>query len=451
MVSRYRGLPARPIGSLYGSLMASVLVRAAGAVLALIVNIVWARMLGASRYGGYMTMLSASLLLSGLAVRGSDQLLTREISAWHEHASHVWPALRRWAIGRVGVGTAWAVAVCLVWIWLARSSAFQDDAANAAAACACLIVLSAVCMLVAGALNGLGASLQSQSLPLLIQNGSMLAVLGGVWIVWSVSHYEPVSALWVQVAGYGMALVIGAVWLKALGPLNPSVGEGQAPVLLAPRHPPALRWSKASRHFMLVTVAALLINRLDVVLVYALSGDETAGAYAAGARLAQAALLVGLAVNTVLTPRISSAWTRHDHTAMKRLVRGGLWFTVPISMVEVALAVIYAGRITALLGPGYGASAAAFAWVTVGYALWTVAAPYYALMTMTGQESRVAALSWLVLIVNGLAMLVLVPTRGAGGAGMAMASGYALALLALLTTAKNNPQPAVPTWANRPH
>lgn len=96
------------------------------------------------------------------------------------------------------------------------------------------------------------------------------------------------------------------------------------------------------------------------------------------------------------------------------------------------VATILGPRIVSVFGASYAAAAAPFAWVTVAYALWALAAPGYALLAMTGSERAVASLSWIVLIANVGTIIALVPDYGAAGAGIAMIAGYGLALMALL-------------------
>ncbi len=146
--------------------------------------------------------------------------------------------------------------------------------------------------------------------------------------------------------------------------------------------------------------------------------------------------MVGLAVNVVLSPRISSAWAQKDHAAVRRLLRSGLMFTVPVAVIEVVVVALFGRDIVALFGPAYAQSVMPLFWVTLAYALWTVAAPGFALLAMTGSEMMVAGLSWLVVIANVAAILVLVPLQGASGAGLAMTVGYALALPALIILVK---------------
>lgn len=419
------------LSSVHGGFVVSVILRGVGAMLALTVNILLARFLGVAEYGHYMSLLSAALLLGGLAVRGADKVLTRELASGEKTAR---PVLTRWAVKRVARSAVLAVVAYLAWV-IVREHHLQSSAfiISSVLSGALLIGLSAFCMLQAGALNGLGASLRSQALPLVVHNAGLLAILGA--LLWSLcGPNDARQALWLQVGGYLLTLIVGWLWLHTLA-TEPAVNADESYALIA-NAAVINRWSVSSTHFMLVTVASMLVNRFDVILVSALAGNETAGVYAAAARLAQVALMFALAVNIVLSPRFASAWMRGDNAAVRRLLRSGFAFTVPIAIIEVLIATVFAPEIVALFGPAYSSSATSFVWVTLAYALWAVAAPGYAMLSMTGSEKIVAALSWIVLAVNAIAILMLVPLEGAAGAGMAMSIGFGLTLPFLLVSSR---------------
>ena len=420
----------RSVGSLHGRFAAQIGVQAAGAVLALAVNVLLGRMLGAAEYGHYMMLLSGTLILGGLAARGSDQLLTRELAAGAADNAEWRHVLKRWAVKRTAIGVALAGLVYLIWLFISETSRSVGYLSPTALAGVLLIILSVICALAVGALNGFAASMRSQSL-VVVKNIVILVSLSVSW--WFLGRIHAAwMALWLQVGGYAIAFVVGWHWFRtvAASPLGSNTAVAVA------GSPPTKRWSSASHHFLMIGIAGLLVNRLDVVLVSGLAGNQTAGIYVAGARLAQVALMVAFAVNVVLNPRISSAWAQKDHAAVRRLLRSGLMFTVPVAVIEVVVVAVFGRDIVALFGPAYAQSAMPLFWVTLAYALWTVAAPGFALLAMTGSEKMVAGLSWLVVIANVAAILVLVPLQGASGAGLAMTVGYALALLALIILVK---------------
>lgn len=418
----------------HGAFVRSVLVRGGGGVLALVVNVVLARTLGVTEFGHYMTILSVTLLLGGLAVRGSDQLLTRELANRANSGEDLREGLARWVVGRVGRSSALAVLLYSGWVFFYESRYPPELLISGLLGGTTVIVSVAFCTLEAGALNGTGASLRSQGLMLVVKNSAMLLLATGVMIaLGKVSN--AVDALWLQAIACVGALVVGWSWLRSLTTTHAYLWQKRSP--RAGAHV-VRNWSSSSRHFLLVTLASLLVNRLDVVLISTLASNESVGVYAAGARLAQLSLMIAVAVNVVLSPKIAAAWSHGDRDTVRSLFREGLRFTIPVAVVEIALALFFARDVIALFGPGYSEAAVPFAWVMVAYAIWTAAAPGYALLAMTGSERAVATLSWLVLIANVVAIFGLVPIYGATGGGIAMAVGYVLVMpiLAILSRSK---------------
>ncbi len=403
----------------------SIAMRGTGAILALSLNVLLARLLGASEYGRYMTWLSAGLVLGGFAVFGVDQVLTRELAG---RASANWKLRHKlvgWAAARVICSAMAAAIIYVLWaVFFQSGLPLGMGAWLGVVAGVGLVLLFALGTVEAGAINGFSASLRSQALLLVVKNVVTLALLGILY--WFIAGpRQAVQALWLQVGGYLITGSIGAYWLRGLfrHALDTEADNDTRGL--------SRRWSIASRHFLMVSLAALLVNRLDVVLVSALSDPQVAGIYAAGARVAQLALVAALAINVVLSPRIARAYRFGDRRALRRLFRKGLALTAPIAAIEIVVAIMLGSRIVAMFGASYAGAAAPFTWVTIGYALWTLAAPGYALLAMSGFEEVVAALSWLVVVANVGTIAVLVPLYGAAGGGVAMAAGYGLSLVAL--------------------
>lgn len=408
----------------------SVGVRGIGAILALALNVVLARLLGVVQYGRYMTWLSMGLVLGGLAVRGVDQVLTRELASGPRLGEFGRNALLRWAKGRLFRSAMLAALLFGAYVLVLQDGASPDRGQwLVSVAGAGIVVLAALTLAEAGAINGFAASLRSQALPLVVRNGAALALVG-VFYLSVKAPQNAMQALWLQALGYLVTVLVGIQWLRSLGrgvSRDETTGDAHVTTLRQGKHD----WTVASRHFFLVGIAALLVNRLDVVVIAALSGDKIAGTYAAGARLAQVTLMVAVAVNVVLSPRIASAHRLGNHEEVRRLAISGLAFTIPVAILGVVGVTIFAAGIVRVFGPQYAGSAAPLVWVNGAYALWAVAAPGYALLAMTGLEKFVAALSWLVVVVNVATMLMLVPLFDAAGGGMAMAAGYGSALVGL--------------------
>lgn len=425
-----RSLPFEPLlKSLHGNFFLSIFLRGVTAILALAANVVLARVLGVTEYGRYMTLYSAAIVLGSLAVRGTDQFLTREIAAGTIREPAVRGLLARWSGKRVAVGVGAAVAIYLIWSVFGPASLAGPYRWTAGIAVLLLIALCAACATLAGILNGFGASQRSQSLVPLFNNGVVLLAIAGLWLA-TVKTIDSTVALWLQACGYLLACMVGWYWWRSC--VHADAHHVRTTPAQSTLVTPSRRWGQVSRNFLFISVAAIVTNRLDVVLVSMLGGNRAAGIYVAGARLAQIALLVAMSVNTVLSPRISRAWHDGDYAKTKRLLCSGLVFTISVSIVEVFLAIFFGSDIIKIFGSPYSESTAVFVSVVVAYALWTVGAPAYALLSMTGSERVVAGLSWFIAFVNVVAIGILVPVYGAIGGGWAMVAGFLLALPILI-------------------
>lgn len=413
---------------LFSGFLASIVVRGIGALAALAVNVWFARLLGVVEYGRYMALLSLALVLGGLATRGVDQLFTRDMATTAFPESYGSLGLIRWGAMRVLLGVVLATAVFVGWVaWSRRADTLSTLLPTLSGGVLVIALFSSVTVL-GGAINGLGASLRSQSLALVIQNGAILFLIG-VTVALTGQVTSADSALWIQVGAYLVATTIGVSWLYHILKWRRLAACKGAPLKAAEG---SKEWGRSANHYLWMTIAALLVSRVDVVLIAMLAGDATAGVYAVGARLAQVALMVPLAVNVVLSPRIATAWRQGEHSVVRALVRRGLMFTVPLAILEVVTAIVFGRDLVALFGTQYFAATTPFVWVTLAYALWTVVAPGYALLAMSGSEQTVAILSWGILIANVAAILLLVPRYGATGGAVAMTVGYGLVIPVVL-------------------
>ena len=93
----------------------SIGIRGVGAILALSLNVLLARLLGVAEYGRYMALLSMALVLGGLSVRGVNYVLTRELAGEAGTIPILRKSLTQWATCRVGKSMGLAVFVFMAW------------------------------------------------------------------------------------------------------------------------------------------------------------------------------------------------------------------------------------------------------------------------------------------------------------------------------------------------
>jgi len=427
--SSRKALSRRIGNSMHSRFAFSVMVRLASLPLALAVNALVARSLGVFQYGRYATLFSATMLLGGMAVGGIRQVVTRGLAAISHSGIAESEPLLHWAIARMLRTTSFAICVYAVWIAVSKSAPTLGAYFGVVSCGALLIATVALCALICGGLSGTGAEQKSQALPSIVQTAGLLLLFGGAVIVWGPPRVA-VEVLWMQIGGYFIAIALGWIWLRSR--IDPRLGTFRIRGGGRNRTDEERQWTKAARHFMIFALANQLNNRFDVVLVSMVSDERTTGIYAAAARLAQVAMVVALAVNAILLPMFAAAWGKRDMPQLRRLLRQGLVFTGAVALLQIAIVGLFAPEIVKIFGKGYAQAAAPFLWATVGNALWSACAPIYSLLSMTGHEKIVAAVSWGVLAVNASSIFILVPFMGATGGGVANTLGYAAALIAFV-------------------
>lgn len=405
----------------------SIGVRGGGSALSLVLNIVMARLLGVTAYGYYMTALAVALILGTLASRGVNKLLTRELAGGASAQVALRNELTSWAVRRVALGIFVASLVYLGWVILVQSGHTANISRSLLALPGALIVgMTAICIGESGALNGFLAPLRGQSLMAIVRNTGVL-ILTGFFYLTCHGPQTTLQALWLQVGGLALACLVGLYWLRTL----PAPSVDAAPTDTANSTQVRARnksWGCAARSFLLMALVAVLIDRIDVVLVSALAGSSEAGIYAAGARLGQMAQLVALAVIYVLQPHIASAYRTGDTERVRHNFRNAFLFVAIIAVVQSIICVRFASELVGVFGHSYSASASSFAWVATAYALWALSSPLSALMSMVGYERIVAIIGCITLVVDVGIATVLVPLYGAVGAGVAIFGAYALNL-----------------------
>lgn len=385
-----------------------------------------------------MTMLAMTLVLGGLAIRGVDQVLTRELAGRAGTTLHGRQALANWSVRRVGLGVSFGVSVFVLWVIFIYSH--PKDASSflgvleLALPGAVLVVIIAGRGALSGALNGYSASVRSQTIGQIVQNGAVLLLLV-VILAFGTRPLSVDDALWLQVTGYFCAVGIGIYWIAQLDKERARVHRRRLDQVNLPALQ-AKKWSKASRYFLLTSIAGLLMSRLDVVLISAVTGSHAVGIYVAGARLGQVGMLAALAVNIVLGPRIANAYQTGNRHDLEKLLAYGWGLSIPFACLEIIVGWAFGSYLVRLFGSAYSASAQTFAWVITGYALWTLAAPAYARLSMTGREHLVAGISWVVLVTNIVLLIILTPIYKATGAAAAMAVGYGVGTIIIIVMLK---------------
>ena len=405
--------------------------RGGSITLALAIQLVLARLLGAEAFGVAVFALAWMKSLSVAASLGMERVTIREVSACV--VAKDWPRLRAFAawVATRQLGAALVVALsaaAALW-FLAPDPSWRPALVLAMA----LLPVLAIARAANSLLSGLQQPVLGQLPEQLVQPALILLLVGAAALVKPLSA-DDVLALHLVAAGLSTALAVAILWRML-----------PRQVRLARPEPEHLRWNASLPPMLAIAGAVSMSAALPVILTGWLVGPAAAGVMAVARNLADLVLIPGLACASVLAARLGRLSAEGD---LERLQATLTVFTRRISLAAGAILfglVIAGERLLAMFGPEF-ATALPLIWILGAANLVSAVAGANALvLVMSGKERLVAVVS-----AGGLALsaglgLALIPALGVAGAAIGAATGLIAWNLALaaMTPSRTGLRPSI--------
>lgn len=402
----------------------SFFARGAGVPLAFVANLFVARLLGPEHYGIYVTLLSAAMVAGGVAAWGMGPVLMRELS--HVQDTE-WPTV----LGRVGLWAAKrasllsAVAMGLLFLWLCSDWGAPASTLTGRLSALLIVPVSAYAVLVTGVLSGMREVARGQAVGTVFRNGILLA---GMLILYVLRFKQVDFVLMGQVLSFIIAIAVGCWWIKRRIPANQQSLYVTAKLQSERKR---ILWRSAT-HFFAVSIAWLLLGRMDVVIVNAISSTTEAGYFGAAARLGQFGGLAGLVLVAWIQPRIGMQLHDRSRVRLRQLMTFGSLVSVSISVIIILVGWLLAPLLMSLLGNGFRPSVWPFRWLLLGYLPWAASVPFYAYLAMSGREHIMSRVLWFQVFLTLASSIPLVRWFGALGASWAWAGGLSISSLVMI-------------------
>ncbi len=402
----------------------TVLIRGSGAPIAFIANIFIARLLGAQKFGDYIVLLSAAYLVGGITVFGTNRVLIREVASSQHPEKQDILLVGRWGISRVLLFSFCGALLVYLWFHTTWANLDYNEFAGIVAA-ALLVPASASVIIVSAFMVGMGNVKFSQAISDPIRN---ILLLSGCLLIFYLRPSDEIGTLlFIQIATFLISSIIGWKWIRY---------KSNAPPLIDYWHHQASpsqsisskikNYRIASWYFFLGSAGTLVLNRIDILVVNALSDSTIAGYYGAAVRVGQVAAIVILAGSIWLQPQIAQHIKTGDRKSLMTVLKHGSSCILAGSSFVVICLFIWADFIVSWLGPGFGVVAYPLRLVGFGYFLWAIAVPLYAYLLMSGGEAVIASILWFQVASNLLLHFLLVPKFGVIGAAWAWTGGMAI-------------------------
>jgi O-antigen/teichoic acid export membrane protein len=351
--------------------------QAAYVALSFVAVVVLARLLGASGYGAYAFSIAWAGVLGVPAVMGFDRLIVREVvtNITERRWSVVRGLLRRSNLLVFLVSTSLALCAAVAGLAL-----LHEPVKDTFAIGMILVPLTAMTLLRQASLQGLGRPALSQLPELFVKPVALIATLVAIWLLVG-TGLTPRTTMSVNVAVSGLAFGVGAFLLYR-----------NLPRLLKTTSPEfyTRRWISAAVPMMAVSGIWIVNGYVGTVLLGLLVDAPSAGIFAVANRGADLVLIVLVAVNIPLAPRLARLHATGDREGLQRLVsRASQWTllaSLPLAVGLFVLRDVYLG----LFGAGFGAGGLALAILIVGQLFNVAAGPVGILLLMTGLGKRAA-------------------------------------------------------------
>lgn len=389
-------------------------VRAGGAGLLFLTQIAFARWLGASEYGVFVTAWTCVLVLGGVTHLGFNVAMMRLAPQYHasgDYASFRGLLNGGRLVALISASAIAALGMGVIWLW-----DIQDKAVLALP-----LVLGFLCLpaytltdVQDGFGRGQGWTMEAIVPPYIVRPFAMLLLAGAALAIGLSAN-----------ATAGMTVALGAVLAAAVAQTIVMQRRlSQTVPRAAPRYAYA-KWFGISLPLLVGGVCEIVIQNADVLLLNLFRPSEEIGHYFAAAKTTGLALFILYAVGTAYAGPIAAAHALGNRAEVERLVGTAVrWTFIPAAIVIIGiLAVGY--PVLAQFGETFTDAYPLMFILAAGMLTKAAMGPSEIILNMMGYQ-RITALSLGTAAAVAVSLnLILIPLWGVAGAAVATATAFA--------------------------
>ena len=387
-------------------------------------SLLLARLLTSDEYGRYVFAFAWAGTLGALATLGLDRFLVRGMAFYELH--------REWGLAKGllrRTNEIVAVLSCLIAaggcvVALGMSSSLRGPFCVAML----LIPATGLTLVRQGAMQALGKVVSGQFpeyflRPLIIVLAIISMHLGGSPVL------SATSALGANVVAVTVAFVVGSVLLRQALPRS---------VLNSAAEFATRTWLRASIPLMLISGAWILNNYVGILVIGIVGSAAGAGVYNVVQSAASLIVLFLVATNMPLAPIAARLYASGEVAELERITervaRMGLVVSVPVCAVFAVLP----NQILGIFGASFRAGSTALTIVALAQLVNAAAGPAGNILMMTRHESVALRGIGSGVFLNATIGLILVPSLGVTGSGIAFAVSLIAWNVLLVVTARRH-------------
>jgi O-antigen/teichoic acid export membrane protein len=171
---------------------------------------------------------------------------------------------------------------------------------------------------------------------------------------------------------------------------------------------------------MLVTSSLMLvITWSDSLMLGYFCTEEDVGVYSVAMKISTSSLIVFMAFNSILAPKVAKFYSHYEFVLLNSLVKSTRRLVIYISIPSSILLIIVTPYLLNLFGEDFDASYSPFLILMIGMIIKNILGVSECVLQMTNKQKSVAYISFLGVIFNVFLNVYFIPLYGVDGAAIA--------------------------------
>lgn len=389
----------------------SFLIKMAGAIIALGVQILLARIMGPEQYGIFAYVISWLIILVLFGKLGLDTSMVRFVAAYK--ATGEWGLLK----GVLRAGNKLTIISSLsvgllgfIVVWAIGDMIERELRITAWIGCAVLPLMALV--QVRQALLRALQHIIKAIMPEFIIQPMLHALIVAIAFFLFAREMRASETMFYHFISFVITLFIISYWLRMI--IRSETSD-------APEQMKTREWIAVTLPLLMLAGFNLINHRADVIMVGFFMGTTEAGFYSVAVKLANF-LVWGLnAVNIVAAPMIADLYAKKDKRELQRMASmaaaGIAAFTIPAAIIML----VFGKNLLGLFGSEFTQAYPALVFLVVGQGMNALVGSVSYLLTMTGYQREAAIVIGITAVINIALNVILIPRLGLQGAAIATA------------------------------
>lgn len=397
----------QPYGSIRGPVLLSLSSTAAGAAVAFISHVLFARWLGPTNYGAYAFALSWLAIAQIVALFGLPRAIVRFGSIYYsESDSDSFSSLRAWSLRVLCISVPATCAGVVLYSVLV----YEGEKRGLLLAVAAVLPFVALSLLERNFLAALGRPAEGVALERFVRPVLLLLVAA---VLFASATDLPSPFILIALYGLSFAAIGTIAYLRGSWTWRTSHVVSGSPL--------SKKWREMLLPTLFTTGMYVLLANVDRIMLGDLVGIQAVAPYNAACKVAALVTFMLQAFNAVLSPRIPALYERGQLATLRLLLARAARIVFAWNIVALLFLIVFGESILGLFGEEFRSGVVVLRTVLIGQTVSSACGSVGLLLNLTGNHVVVLRVMSGAVFLNLILNIAMIPTFGPVGAAAATA------------------------------